>query len=38
VKRSYGVEAVYNRVVTRMQTFVEPANKVNVATIAVFGY
>lgn len=38
VKRSYGVEAVYKRVVTRMRTFVEPANKVNVATIAVLAY
>lgn len=38
VKRSYGVEAVYKRVVTRMATFMEPANKVNVATISVFGY
>lgn len=38
VKRSYGVEAVYSRVVTRMRTFVEPTNKVDVATIAVFGY
>ena len=38
VKRSYGVEGVYKRVVMRMATFVEPANKVNVATISVFGY
>ena len=38
VRRSYGVEAVYKRVVTRMRTFVEPVNKVNVATISVFGY
>lgn len=38
VKRSYGVEAVYKRVVARMATFIEPANKVNVATISVFGY
>lgn len=38
VKRSYGVEGVYKRVVMRMATFMEPMNKVNVATIAVFGY
>ena len=38
VKRSYAIEAVYKRVVMRMATFMEPANKVNVATISVFGY
>jgi hypothetical protein len=38
VKRSTVVEIVYERVVMRMKTFVEPSNKVNVATISVFGY
>lgn len=38
VKRTRTVEIVYDRVVKRMQTFVEPGNKVNVATISVFGY
>jgi hypothetical protein len=38
VKRSYGVETVYERVVSRMSTFVDPTNRVNVATISVFGY
>lgn len=38
VERSSTTELVYTRVVTRMRTFVEPANVVDVATIAVFGY
>jgi hypothetical protein len=38
VKRTKGVESVYKRVVMRMKTLVEPVNKVNVATISVFGY
>lgn len=38
VKRSSRVETVYERVVMRMKTFIEPSNKVNVATISVFGY
>lgn len=38
VRRSRSVEIVYERVVKRMKTFVEPSNKVNVATISVFGY
>lgn len=38
VKRSYGTDIVYARVLTRLKTFVEPANKVDVATISVFGY
>ena len=38
VKRSRSVEIVYERVVKRMRTFVDPGNKVNVATISVFGY
>ena len=38
VRRSYGVERVYEPVLRRMKTFVEPSNKVNVATISVFGY
>ena len=38
VQRGYGVENVYPRVVTRMSTFMTSENKVNVASIAVFGY
>jgi hypothetical protein len=38
VRRTYGPENVYSRVVARMQTFVMPENQVNVASIAVFGY
>jgi hypothetical protein len=38
VKRSYATDVVYARVLTRLKTFVEPANKVDVATISVFGY
>lgn len=38
VERNYAKEIVYSRVLMRMKTFVEPANKVDVATISVFGY
>lgn len=38
VQRTNSVENVYTRVVSRMQTFVVPENKVNVVSIAVLGY
>lgn len=38
VTRTYGKENVYSRVVARMGTFVMPENRVNVASVAVFGY
>jgi len=38
VTRNYAIENVYDRIVKRMSTFVEPSNRVNVSTISVFGY
>lgn len=38
VQRTGGLENVYSRVVTRMSTFMTLENKVNVASVSVFGY
>lgn len=38
VKRSYGVERVYPRVVDRLATFFSVGNETNVRSTAVFGY
>jgi hypothetical protein len=38
VQRTNSVENVYSRVVNRMETFMEPENRVNVVSIAVLGY
>lgn len=38
VQRGYGIENVYSRVVERMRTFTTEENRVNVDSIAVFGY
>lgn len=38
VRRTSTTEQVYTRVATRLRTFVEPHNRVNVTTIGVIGY
>jgi hypothetical protein len=38
VRRNYGTESVYPRVVTRLATFFAPGNETNVRSVAVFGY
>ena len=38
VQRTRSRDVVYSRVVSRMRTFMTPENRVNVASIAVFGY
>ena len=38
VRRNYGTESVYPRVVTRLATFFATGNETNVRSVAVFGY
>jgi hypothetical protein len=38
VKRNYGTERVYPRVVERLRTFFAPGNEANIHSVGVFGY
>ena len=38
VQRTRGIEHVFPRVITRLQTFFLPGNQTNVRSLAVFGY
>jgi len=38
VKRNYGMERAYPRVVERLRTFFAPGNEANVHSVGVFGY